>query len=1268
MMIEIKKVIVFVLLFSVVFLSRGQTYQRIIHWKGIQSFPSWLDEEIKMLQFEGSVNEPGNGYAPFYFEVIPLPEGHSTFDVLLENMIFSPLTSDEKSLLENSSYISSDIKTFSYLDYDRKKPQACISFLPVRINEITGQAEKLTHFNLKIETSGSTKSSLGINQKTYKPHSVLASGNWHKMAVNNTGIYKLSYQYLSDIGINVSSLNPQHIRIYGNGGGMVPENIEKFRYDDLYENAIFVDGENDGSFDPGDFVLFYGEAPNVMEYSYEDNLLHQNSHYYSDYNYYFITTDLGPGKRIPFQNSGSLEPNYFVNEFHDAIHYEIEETNLLGSGRIWYGETFDLFNNLEKEYTITNLVLNKYLTFGAEAAAHSDQSSYFSFFVNDVKKLHLPIQSINSNNPNGNYAYSKYDTVRFKPTSENLTIRVEYSKPISSSVGYLDYFTLNFKRTLAFTGGQMDFRDFKTAQEELVAKYSISKSNGQLRVWNVSSSENPIEIIGNLNNTIFEFTYASDSLAEFVAFDGTSYLTPSSATAIENQDLHATEPYEMIILTYPAFRSQAERLAQFHRDNDNLSVFVIEPQPIYNEFSGGSQDISGIRDFMKMLYDKAPEGEEPKYMLLFGDGSFDFKDRVENNTNFIPSWQSYNSLNPVSSYVKDDYFGLLDNATDTQVDLGIGRFVVSNTDQAKKAVDKVIHYATNTPVVMGDWRNIICLLGDDEDSNLHFHDAEELAEMIDTINANINIDKIYLDAYPQLSTPSGERYPDVTLDLTNRVERGALIVNYVGHGGEGGLAHERILKVSDIQGWKNYDNMPVFITATCEFSRFDDPERTSAGEYIFLNENGGGISLFTTTRATYAGANAVLNKNFYRYALKIVNGEYPRMGDIIRQAKNNTGSIENTAKFMLLGDPALKIAIPKNNVATLAITNVQAAKSTDTIQALSEIKISGEIHDLNGNKLVNYNGTLYPIVFDKPAKYTTLGNDPASIAASFYIQKNILYKGKASISNGEWEFTFIAPKDIAYNYGFGKLSYYAHNETSDAAGHYMDITIGGYNENALADNMGPQIDLYMNDVFFEMGGLTDENPHLLALIEDESGINTVGSGIGHDILAVLDGKETYVINDYYEAELDNFRKGEITYPLYNLSDGLHKLSLRVWDIHNNSTTAFTEFIVAGSNDMAIQTLMNYPNPFKEHTTFSFEHNQVEQPLDISIQIFGLDGRLIRTISDIYYAGGYKYKSGTWDATNEYGSRIEDGLYVYKVLVKNFDGTVAEETSKLVLLK
>jgi hypothetical protein len=812
----------------------------------------------------------------------------------------------------------------------------------------------------------------------------------------------------------------------------------------------------------------------------------------------------------------------------------------------------------------------------------------------------------------------------------------------------------------------MIFRDFRTASSDMVTEYKLSKVTSPVTVWNITDRINPVAIETTTANSQLIWKVQSNNLQEFSAFDGSSFYSPINIGKVENQNLHGLAETNMIVITHPDFLDQAIRLAEYHSEHDNMSVSVVKLQDIYNEFSSGAPDITALRDFVKYMFDKAPANQEPNYLLLFGDASYDYKDRIPNNSNFVPTWESFESLNPVGSYISDDYFGLLDG--DNMVDIGIGRLVVATDEQAKSAVDRIIHYSTNTDLVMNDWRNVICLVADDEDNNLHFNDSEKLASQIDTTNRNINIDKIYLDTYLQESTPSGEQYPKVTEEITNRVNRGALIINYVGHGGELGLAHERVVKVADINSWKSYDNMPVFLTATCEFSRFDDPKRVSAGEYVFLNPNGGGISLFTTTRATYAGGNASLNKNFFAYTLKETQGEYLRMGDVIRLSKNATGSNDNTRKFVLLGDPALKFAFPRQNVVTASINNVSIHENTDTLKALSEVTIKGEMQDYAGNKLSDFTGTLFPVVYDKPSRYTTLANDPASAQASFYIQKNPLYKGKASVVNGEWSFSFIVPKDIAYDYGFGKISYYAKDEYQDAAGSFIDLIVGGYNQNAGIDNLGPNARLYMNDESFTAGGLTDQNPSLLAFVSDESGINTVGNGIGHDIVATLDGNQKFVLNDFYQSELDDFTNGVIRYPLSGLANGYHDLSLKVWDINNNSTTVYTEFIVAESNSMALESLVNYPNPFRESTRFTFEHNQTDQPLEVTIQIYSLDGQLVRTISDQYFSDGYRYTSADWNGTNESGSKLNQGIYIYKVLVKNYDGSLGQETSKLVILR
>ncbi|MCD4682915.1 MAG: type IX secretion system sortase PorU [Bacteroidales bacterium] len=1234
-----------------------QRYERNISWIGIQQISIAENEFIHMLRFEGSKNNYENNFLPVYYEIIPLFAANVDLAVSIVNEIYEPIPRAEIYIIEGDEKINNNIEITSGIAFDRKKPFATVSFIPLRKNELTGFYERLVFFELEITTTINNKTS-GLKTFNYKENSVFATGNWYKIAVNKTGIHKISYQELSDLGVNVNNIDPRNIRLYGYGGGMLPEDINEFRYDDLPENAIYVKGESDGSFDSGDYVLFYGEPPDVWSF---DGIMHKKIHLYSDYTYYYITTDLGEGKRIQTQPSSSLNPTFSSNKFNDGYHYELEETNLIGTGRIWYGETFDLFNNLIIEINFPDLDLNSKVYLAADVAARSDITSSFSISVNNVNRLTLPISATNSSNINSDYAKTRFDSTSFYVNSSDMSVKVVYSKPLSTSVGYLNYFKLNVIRNLSFNGSQMNFRDLRTATQEYVTEYTLSKANSDITIWNITDPVNVKKMGTIISGSTLDFRIQSDKLEEFVAFDGSSFHSPNIIGSVENQNLHGLGEYEMIIVTHPNFTDQAVRLANHHINYDGMSVTVTELQDIYNEFSSGSQDITAIRDYVKMLYDKASAGMEPKYLLLFGDGSYDMKDREENNTNFIPTWESPESLNPISSIVKDDFYGFLDG--DNMVDIGIGRFVVSTVSQARNAVDKVIHYATNSDEVMGDWRNVICLIADDEDNNLHFNDAERHATNIDTTTCIINIDKIYLDAYEQVSSPSGEKYPKVTEDINNRVERGALFVNYIGHGGELGLAHERILKIADINSWNNYDNMPVFITATCEFSRFDDPKRTSAGEYVFLNPNGGGISLFTTSRATYAGANYKINKNFYNFALQEIDGEHLRMGDVIRLAKNASGNDQNTNKFVLLGDPALEFAFPKQVVITTKINDISILENFDTIKALSEVSISGEMQDYLGNKLVNFNGVLYPTVFDKPTRYTTLGNDPSSNQATFYIQKNPLYKGKASIKNGEWSFTFIVPKDIAYEYGFGKLSYYAKNDEEDAAGCFMDIIVGGYSENSGIDMDGPDIELYMCDEFFKEGGVTDENPDMLAFIEDESGINTVGSGIGHNIVATLDGAHDYILNDYYESDLDNYRKGTIRYPFYNLSDGKHTLSLKIWDIHNNPSTVEISFVVNGETEG-----FNYPNPFNAFTQFKFEHTYCEETLDVDIRIYALTGQLVKTIREQYASDCYVYISEPWDGTNDGGGKLAGGIYIYRIFVSNANGeSLLNLSNKLIII-
>jgi hypothetical protein len=652
---------------------------------------------------------------------------------------------------------------------------------------------------------------------------------------------------------------------------------------------------------------------------------------------------------------------------------------------------------------------------------------------------------------------------------------------------------------------------------------------------------------------------------------------------------------------------------------------------------------------------------------LFGDGSYKIKSEELPDGNFVPSYHSLNSLSPVNSYVSDDYFCLLDDGEDMifgLLDLGVGRLPVSSPDQADAMVNKIISY--ENPDKHGDWRNTICFIGDDEDYNLHFNQANQLATYVESNYPSFNVSKIYLDAYKQISTPVGPRYPDVNKAITQQVSGGALIVNYTGHGGTNGLAHEKILEVSDINSWRNAGKLPLFLTATCEFSRFDMPEIVSAGEEVLLNPVGGGIALLTTTRLVYAGPNHALNERFYEIVFeKDGNSLNYCLGDIMKYTKNKTGAGINKRNFSLLGDPALRLSYPFHSIVTDSVNNKPVSEVADTLQALRRIEIAGYVADHQGQFLDSFNGVIYPVIFDKATVQTTLANDggPQQV---FNVRNNIIYKGKASVIDGRFNFTFFVPKDISYAIGQGKISYYAADSAIDASGSLMNIKVGGSFPDAPFDNEGPEIEVFMNNEHFRTGGITDENPVLYVKMRDEFGINTTGNGIGHDIIGTFnnDSRNSVVLNEYYLSSLNTYQSGTVVYPLFSLPEGPHHIKIKAWDIFNNSSEAETEFIVVKSGDLLIEKLLNYPNPFSTSTYFSFEHNMGGTDLDIRIDIFTTQGELVKTLRAKEFASGFRTQPVEWEAS----AQGLQGIYIYKLQVQSSTGKEATASGKLVIVK
>ena len=1119
----------------------------------------------------------------------------------------------------------------------------------------------------------------------YTQNSVLKNGTWYKISTKYDGVYKITYNDLVQNGIDVSSINPKNIRIFGNTGGMLPESNSISNIDDLIEAAIYVEGESDGQFDPSDYILFYGESSVKWKYDSLQNFFSHSINLYTDESFYFLTYDIGTGKRIQTQSSLNHNATNVITKFNDYLFHEKDSLNLIASGKEWYGEYFFGESSHNFIFSFPNIDINSKVKLKTNIAARNTIPTEFEIYTSG-NTFNITIAEI-SGQYNSDYAKFSIDTMSFFPTGSNITINV--NEKTSSSTAWLNFIDINTTRNLNFTNKQMGFRSTDCIGNGNIAEFRINNCSTSIKIWEITDPFNTKEQSYNILGTEINFKVSTSYLKQFFAFDGTSFFSPTFKGKVPNQNLHSINQTDLIIITHPNFIEQANRLAQIHSTYDNYSIIVTTPDEIYNEFSSGAQDLGAIRNFARMLYDRASTANTaPKYLLLIGDASYDYKDRIPENTNFVPTYESYNSLLPTSSFLTDDFYGILDslggNFSNGTLDIGIGRLPVKTNLEAKSIVDKIEKYikkisiysdsngcTTYTNEISGNWRNIACFIADDQDNNLHINQAENIAQFVDTTFKNINIDKIYLDAYVQQTGAGGSLYPDVNNALNNRIQKGSLIINYTGHGGETGWTEEKILQLSDINNWKNICSLPVFMTATCEFSRFDNPLRHSAGEQILLSPNGGGIALFTTTRIAFSNSNFSLNKSLCKFAFETENNTPHRLGDIIRLAKIENGSNANIRNFVLLGDPALKLSIPENTVEITEINSQAINDFNDTLKALREVFFTGTINDTNGQKLTDFNGTLFSTFYDKKKVTTTLANDPQSFPLNFYMQNKILYQGKTTVSNGDFTFSFIIPKDINEGYGIGRMSLYAKDSLNDASGfcENSQLIIGGI-DNSAKDTMGPDIKLFLNDTSFRIGGTIDENPLLFVFLSDFSGIQATSYNYGKDITAVLDENtdHTIVLNEYFTPDIDTYKSGIIVYPFKSLSEGQHTLRIKAYDVFNNSSESFTEFKVAKPSDIALKNIYNYPNPFKESTWFYFEHNQPCCDLEVNINIYSISGILIKTINQKGIALENKINPIEWNGCSNSGKRMESGMYIYNIKVKTYNGSYLESSNKLIILK
>ncbi len=1242
----------------------------------------------EVIHFKGcSYEEQQFGYLPCYVGRQPLAMT-GQLRITLTDTEFEPLPFKHQLLAQRSPHLGTSVQVIGGIGFERNKPVAGFTIFPFRRNE-QGTVERLKSFRYVIEVIPTAPPAVTRDGETTQ--SVLSSGIWFKLGVTRDGIHRIDAAFLQSMGIDVNNLDPRTLRIFGNGGSMVPEANKDFRYDDLQENAIYVFGEADGRFDAGDYLLFYGQGPDRWKLDTVTNRFYHLRHAYADTIAYFLTFGGIAGKRIALQPNTQLPPTRVFTTFHDYAVHEKDLENFLASGRTFYGEAFEFNPQQVFSFPFPNLVAASPVKVVATFMAKSIYANSSVEIRHDqqlIATATIPKICAEYTCPFG--AEAKLEG-QFFASSSPVNVEVRLIKNAVDTRGWLNYIEVNAERTLAWTGNQMAFRHIQSRTAGTIDQYVVSNANSSLSVWNITHPLSPQLVQYDLEDGSLTFALPSDGLREFIVFASGQGYEPAFLGQVANQNLHAMQPAELILVTADRFATVAEEYADVHRSR-GLSVIVASVSQIYNEFSSGTPDAGAIRDFVRMFYVRAG-GDSllmPRFLLLLGDGSYDNKGIDPAKKSLIPTFQSINSISPVSSYVTDDFFGFLDdneggNMVDpyAYLDIAIGRIPVNTEQEARAVLNKIKIYTSTRS--FGNWRNWITFVADDEDNNVHITDADNLAKSAAGLHPYYNIDKIYLDAYKQISVPGGKRYPDVNTAIMNRLAAGTLMINYIGHGGESGWAHERVLTIPEMESLTNVERLPLFITATCEFTRYDDPSIVSAGELLAIKEDGGAIALVTTCRLVYSSANAEMNEAFMYWILAPdAQGQMPYLGEAMRKSKNATsGQGANNRKFTLIGDPSLRLAYPTYQIKTTSVNGQPVGSFSDTIRALQKVTIAGEIIDHNQQRLSDFSGVLYATVFDKAVTYQTLKNDPASYIKNFTLQKNVIYNGKASVHNGEFSFSFVVPKDISYVFGPGKVSYYAASTQQDAHGYQNDLLVGGIDYSAPADAEGPQVRVYMNDTKFVTGGLTDPNPIVLVRISDSSGINTVGTGIGHDIVGVLDHdtQGSFVMNDYYSADLDTYTSGEVRYPLYNLSEGPHHIKVKAWDVYNNSAEGAIDFVVAASSELALAHVFNYPNPFTTHTEFMFEHNKAHQSLDVLIQIFTVSGRLVKTLraqvvpaashlagTSHLVGGGYRVEGISWDGRDEWGQPLGKGVYIYRLTVRTAQGQQAHHFEKLVLLK
>lgn len=1095
----------------------------------------------------------------------------------------------------------------------------------------------------------------------YASESVLNSGKWVKIQVAEDGIYKLTAADLKKMGFS----NLDKVAVYGYGGWPLDEDFSTTYIDDVPEVAVWRSA---------DYLLFYGKGPRKWEYSSSDKSFIHTNNPYSNYGYYFVTEKETAGRTME-KAASAAGATLQVTTFDDYVLHEEELVSVNSSGRELYGESFT--STLSRDFTIS-----------VPGITNDEGKATLSFISRGNGTITMNVDGNALISGSVSVPSDEYEVARelyrerawMADKGETVKVNIGYSTTGHKNV-HLNYFRLQMKRQLKVYDNYTFFRSLSARGN--ASRFVIQGADASTLVFDVTDGVNPQQMETSLNGTELSFSIpASASLREFVVVKPSQIKAPVTVGEVANQNLHALPQQDMIIIAQPNFTTQAERLAEAHRTKDNLTVRVVTPESIYNEFSSGTPDATAYRRFMKMFYDrKTSEADAPKYLLLFGDGSFDNRKLTSawksvDMSNMLLTYQTENSLSS-QSYVIDDYFGFLDDADNKKslqnkkLCLGIGRFPIRTVEQATQMVDKVISYMENKNT--GSWKNNLCFMADDGSNTdgfmtEHMEFADQLAGYVESEHPEFLVNKLYYDAYKKDMTAG--TYPDVRSGLQRLLKDGLLLFNYTGHGGTTALSDEKVLTQTDINQF-TYTHLPVWVTATCDFTRFDDLN-TSAGEDVFLNKSSGGIALFTTVRVAYSRPNFPINDNVIRNLFERNNGRRRTLGEVMQATKNTLSSVYKLG-FCLIGDPAVKMAYPEFGMKVTTVNGQSVDGNSISFKALEKITVEGEVLDASGQLVTDFTGIVNPTVKDSKVTVTCLknSNKDDSPAFTFTDYPNTIFIGNDSVRNGKFSFTFTVPKDISYSNLQGKMNLYAVDTESgnEAQGNFDNFIVGGTSDTAETDTIGPEIRaLYLNDTTFVDGGQVNTTPYFVAELWDKSGVNITGSSVGHDMMLVIDESTvlSYNLNSYYELLLGEDGTGIVKFPIPALEPGKHTAEFWVWDILNNSTVrTFTFEVVEGLKPFLFDVIAT-PGIAREQVTFHLMHNRPESRMRVGIMVYDLAGRQLWKHEESGTSGLFENYTVSWDLTSG-GARMRPGVYIYRAAISTDNSKDATKARKFIIL-